>query len=105
MSTSSRMAVGVAAAAVGVGVSQLLSRFVSPTADVMNLMPEPIREWTIQEFGTSARLFVSIMVLEVVAAVAAVIAIEAFPNPAGQLPRRRRGRLRGGAFPAGSTIG
>ena len=75
VSTLSRMAVGVAAAAAGVGVSQLLSAFFSPAADATNLVPRSVREWALQEFGTSARLFLSLMVLEVIVAVVAVTAI------------------------------
>ena len=65
----------MAAAVVGVGTSQLLSIFLSPTADVMNLLPEPLKNWGMQEFGTSASLFFSLMALEIVAGVAAVAAI------------------------------
>ena len=77
-----RMGAGVAAAAVGVGVAQLLATFFSPAADVrtsvgtavVNLTPGPVKEWAIQTFGTSDKLFLSVMVLVVIAAVAALTA-------------------------------
>jgi DMSO/TMAO reductase YedYZ molybdopterin-dependent catalytic subunit len=76
------MGAGVAAAAVGVGVAQLLATFFSPAADVrtsvgtavVNLTPGPVKEWAIQTFGTSDKLFLSVMVLVVIAAVAALTA-------------------------------
>jgi len=76
------MGAGVAAAAVGVGVAQLLATFFSPAADVrtsvgtavVNLTPGPVKEWAIQTFGTSDKLFLSVMVLVVIAAVAAITA-------------------------------
>ena len=81
-STGLRMGAGVAAAAVGVGVAQLLATFFSPAADVrtsvgtavVNLTPGPVKEWAIQTFGTSDKLFLSVMVLVVIAAVAALTA-------------------------------
>ena len=81
-STGLRMGAGVAAAAVGVGVAQLLATFFSPAADVrtsvgtavVNLTPGPVKEWAIQTFGTSDKLFLSVMVLVVIAAVAAFTA-------------------------------
>ena len=76
------MGAGVAAAAVGVGVAQLLATFFSPAADVrtsvgtavVNLTPGPVKEWAIQTFGTADKLFLSVMVLAVIAAVAAFTA-------------------------------
>jgi len=76
------MGAGVAAAAVGVGVAELLATFFSPAADVrtsvgtavVNLTPGPVKEWAIQTFGTSDKLFLSVMVLAVIAAVAAITA-------------------------------
>ena len=81
-STGSRAGAGIAAAAVGLGVAQLLATFFSPAADVrtsvgtavVNLTPGPVKEWAIQTFGTSDKLFLSVMVLVVIAAVAAVTA-------------------------------
>ena len=74
------MGAGVAAAAVGVGVAQLLATFFSPAADVrdsvgsavINLTPGPVKEWAIQTFGTNDKLFLTVMVLVVIAAIAAV---------------------------------
>jgi len=76
------MGAGVAAAAVGVGAAELLATFFSPAADVrtsvgtavVNLTPGPVKEWAIQTFGTSDKLFLSVMVLAVIAAVAAITA-------------------------------
>ena len=74
------MGSGVAAAAVGVGVAQLLATFFSPAADVrtsvgsavINLTPGPVKEWAIQTFGTSDKLFLTVMVLVVIAVAAAI---------------------------------
>ncbi|MGV0991240.1 MAG: molybdopterin-dependent oxidoreductase [Mycobacterium sp.] len=82
-SAGMRMSAGVAAAAVGVGVAQLLATFFSPAADVrtsvgsavINLTPGPVKEWAIQTFGTSDKLFLTVMVLVVIAAVAAISAL------------------------------
>jgi len=91
---SGRMAAGLAAAAVGVGVAQLLATFFSPAADVrtsvgsavINLTPGPVKEWAIQTFGTSDKLFLTVMVLVVIAAVAAVSALwERSRIPVGSL--------------------
>ena len=76
------MGAGVAAAALGVGVAQFLATFFSPAADVrtsvgtavVNLTPGPVKEWAIQTFGTADKLFLSVMVLVVIAAVAAFTA-------------------------------
>ena len=81
-STGSRAGAGISAAAVGLGVAQLLATFFSPAADVrtsvgtavVNLTPGPVKEWAIQTFATSDKLFLSVMVLVVIAAVAAVTA-------------------------------
>jgi len=80
--TGSRAGAGIAAAAVGLGVAQLLATFFSPAADVrtsvgtavVNLTPGPVKEWAIQTFGTADKLFLSVMVLVVIAAVAAFTA-------------------------------
>ncbi len=82
-SITARMAAGVAAAAVSLGVTQLAASFFSPAADartavgtaVINLTPGPAKEWAIQTFGTSDKTFLTIMVLVVVAALAAISAI------------------------------
>lgn len=77
-----RMGAGVAAAAVGLGVAQLLASFFSPAADVriavgtavVNLTPGPAKEWAIQTFGTADKLFLSVMVVLVIAVLAALSA-------------------------------
>ncbi len=78
-----RMAAGLAAAAVALGVTQILAMFFSPAADartavgtaVINLTPGPVKEWAIQTFGTSDKMFLTVMVVVVVAALCAVTAI------------------------------
>ena len=88
------MGAGLAAAAVGVGVAQLLATFFSPAADVrtsvgsavINLTPGPVKEWAIQTFGTNDKLFLTVMVLVVIAAAAAVSALwERSRIPVGSL--------------------
>ncbi|MFN8033298.1 MAG: molybdopterin-dependent oxidoreductase [Mycobacterium sp.] len=82
-STGLRMGAGIAAAAVSLGVAQLLAVFFSPAADartavgtaVINLTPGPVKEWAIRTFGTADKLFLSVMVIVVIAALAAVAAI------------------------------
>jgi DMSO/TMAO reductase YedYZ molybdopterin-dependent catalytic subunit len=79
---------GVAAAAVALGITQLLAVFVGPQADsrtsvgsaVIDLTPGPVKEWAITTFGTADKLVLSVLVLAVIAVVAAV---------AGSLERRR----------------
>ena len=83
------MAGGIAAAAVAVGVAQLLGAAFGPEADVrtavgsavIELTPGPVKEWAIQLFGTADKLFLSVAVLVVIALLAAV---------AGLLERKRR---------------
>ncbi|MCW1956972.1 MAG: oxidoreductase, partial [Mycobacterium sp.] len=80
---AARMAAGAAAAAVSLGVTQLVGTVFSPAADarnavgtaVINLTPGPVKEWAIQTFGTSDKTFLTIMVVLVAAAVCAVAAI------------------------------
>lgn len=81
--TSARIAAGLAAAAVSLGVTQILASVFSPAADarnavgtaVINLTPGPVKEWAIQTFGTNDKTFLTIMVVVVVAAVCAIAAI------------------------------
>ena len=78
-----RMAAGLAAAAVALGVTQVLAVFFSPAADartavgtaVINLTPGPVKEWAIQTFGTADKTFLTVMVVVVVAALCSVAAI------------------------------
>ncbi|KQY10014.1 oxidoreductase [Mycobacterium sp. Root135] len=74
--------IGVAAAAVALGVAQLTAVAFGPHADsrtavgsaVVDLTPGPVKEWAIQSFGTSDKLALSIVVLVVVAVIAAITA-------------------------------
>jgi DMSO/TMAO reductase YedYZ molybdopterin-dependent catalytic subunit len=81
--TGLRMAAGVAAAAVALGVVQLAAAFSAPAADartavgtaVINLTPGGVKEWAILTFGTADKLFLSVSVIVVTGALAAVAAI------------------------------
>jgi len=86
MSTSpagARIGAGVAAAAVSLGVTQLVATFFSPAADartavgtsVLNLTPGPVKEWAIQTFGTANKLFLTVMVVAVITALCGLAAI------------------------------
>ena len=88
------MGAGVAAAAVALGATQLLAAFFSPAADarnavatsVVDLTPGPVKEWAIQLFGTSDKLFLSWMVVIVILFIAAVAALWERPRrPVGSL--------------------
>ena len=78
----SRMLAGIAAAAVALGVTQLVAVAFGPQADartavgssVIDLSPGPVKEWVIQTFGTADKLVLSILVLGVIALIAAVTA-------------------------------
>ena len=71
---------GIAAAAVALGVTQLLAVFVGPESDarnavgsaVIDLTPGPVKEWAIQTFAMADKLVLSVLVVAVIAAVAAV---------------------------------
>ncbi|MDH6197110.1 DMSO/TMAO reductase YedYZ molybdopterin-dependent catalytic subunit [Mycobacterium frederiksbergense] len=73
---------GIAAAAVALGVTELLAVFFGPAADartavgsaVIDLTPGPVREWAITTFGTADKLVLSVLVLAVIAGIAAVAA-------------------------------
>ncbi|BBY43448.1 molybdopterin-dependent oxidoreductase [Mycolicibacterium celeriflavum] len=73
---------GIAAAAVALGVTQLLAAFVGPEADartavgssVIDRTPGPVKEWAIQTFGMADKLVLSMLVLAVIAVVAAAAA-------------------------------
>jgi DMSO/TMAO reductase YedYZ molybdopterin-dependent catalytic subunit len=77
-----RMLAGVAAAAVALGVTELLAVAFGPQADartavgsaVIDLTPGPVKEWAIQTFGMADKLVLSVLVLAVIAAIAAVTA-------------------------------
>jgi DMSO/TMAO reductase YedYZ molybdopterin-dependent catalytic subunit len=78
-----RAMAGVAAAAVALGVTQLLAVIFGPGSDartavgsaVIDLTPGPVKEWAIQTFGTSDKLVLSVLVLAVIAVLAAVTAM------------------------------
>ena len=90
-----RILCGVAAAAVAVGVAQLVAAPFGPAADaldavgsaVVRLTPGPVAEWAIRRFGTADKLFLSVAVVADLAVVAAV---------AGLVEKRR--------VPAGSAL-
>src|SRR5829696_5784251 len=77
-----RMLAGIAAAAVALGVTQLLAVAFGPHADartaigsaVIDLTPGPVKEWAIQTFATADKLVLSVLVLVVIAVIAAVTA-------------------------------
>src|SRR5690349_16291735 len=77
-----RMLAGIAAAAVALGVTQLVAVAFGPQADartaigsaIIDLTPGPVKEWTIQTFGTADKLFLSILIIGVIALIAAVTA-------------------------------
>ncbi|MGB0437919.1 MAG: oxidoreductase, partial [Mycobacterium sp.] len=83
---------GIAAAAVSVGVAQLVSAVFGRQADVrtaagsavIDLTPGPVKEWAIQTFGTADKLVLSVLVLVVIAVVAAVAGLaESVRRPLG----------------------
>src|ERR1700712_5868530 len=71
---------GLAAAAVAVGITQLLGAPFGQAADaltsvgsaVIDLTPGPLKEWAIQTFGTSDKLFLLIAMLTVIGVLAVV---------------------------------
>jgi DMSO/TMAO reductase YedYZ molybdopterin-dependent catalytic subunit len=73
---------GIAAAAVALGVTELLAVPFGPEADartavgasVIDLTPGPVTEWAIQTFGMADKLMLTMLVLAVIAVVAAVTA-------------------------------
>jgi len=79
---------GVAAAAVAVGVAQLVGAAFGPQADVRTAVgssviertPGPLKEWAIQTFGTADKLFLTVAVLVVVAALAVIAGIVETPR-------------------------
>jgi DMSO/TMAO reductase YedYZ molybdopterin-dependent catalytic subunit len=73
---------GIAAAAVALGVAQLVSVAFGPQADartavgsaVIDLTPGPVKEFAIQTFGMADKLVLSLLVLAMIAAIAAISA-------------------------------
>jgi DMSO/TMAO reductase YedYZ molybdopterin-dependent catalytic subunit len=88
-SSNERMIAGVAAAAVSLGVAQLVGIPFGARADaraaigsdVVDLTPGPVKEWAIQTLGSLDKLFVAVVVLVVIATIAAI---------AGTLETQRR---------------
>ncbi len=88
-SSNERMIAGVAAAAVSLGVAQLVGIPFGARADaraaigsvVVDLTPGPIKEWAIQTLGSLDKLFLAVVVLVVIATIAAI---------AGSFETRRR---------------
>ena len=85
---------GIAAAAVALGVTQLLAAPFGPAADartavgsaVIDLTPGPVKEWAIQTFGTADKLFLSVAVVVVIAVIAAIAATAEAPRrPVGSI--------------------
>jgi DMSO/TMAO reductase YedYZ molybdopterin-dependent catalytic subunit len=85
---------GIAAAAVALGAAALVAVPFGASADsrtaigstVVDLTPGPVKEWAIQLFGTSDKLFLALSVLVVIAVVAAVAArFERSRIPTGSL--------------------
>jgi DMSO/TMAO reductase YedYZ molybdopterin-dependent catalytic subunit len=82
MTARGRPLAGIAAAAVALGVTQLLAVFVGPQADartavgsaVIDLTPGPVKEWAITTFGMADKLVLSVLVLVVIAVIAALAA-------------------------------
>src|SRR6201997_2569408 len=112
----SRALNGLAAAAVAVGTTELVSVPFGRGADALNavgsavidLTPGPVKEWAISTFGTADKLFLSVAMLAVIAALAvaagrwetrqrpigsAVIALAGFAGCAAILSRPGGGLL------------
>ena len=90
----SRALYGLAAAAVAVGVTQLLAAPFGRGADALNavgsavidLTPGPVKEWAIQTFGTSDKLFLSVTMIAVIAVLAAAAGVWETPRrPVGSV--------------------
>lgn len=79
---ASRMGAGIAAAAVALGVTQLLAAPLGSAADartavgsaIIDLTPGAAKEWAIRTFGTSDKLFLTVTVLIVILLLAAIAA-------------------------------
>ncbi len=89
-----QMADGVAAAAVALGVTQLLAVPFGAAADsrtavgsaVIDLTPGPVKEWAIQTFGTADKLFLTVAVLVGVVGIAGLSAVWETPRrPVGSI--------------------
>ncbi|MGV0836264.1 molybdopterin-dependent oxidoreductase [Mycolicibacterium thermoresistibile] len=85
---------GIAAAAVALGAAQLAAIPLGAQADartavgstVIDLTPNPIRDWLLQTLGSGGKLFLSVTVLIAIAAVAAIAgSLETPRRPVGSL--------------------
>ncbi|MBV9641287.1 MAG: molybdopterin-dependent oxidoreductase [Mycobacteriaceae bacterium] len=83
---------GVAAAAVAVGLTQLVAAPLGRGADALNavgsavidLTPGPVKEWAIRTFGTADKVFLSVAVVAVIVVIAAAAGrMESRARPAG----------------------
>ena len=83
---------GIACAATGLGISEILAVLFGPAADpvtavgaeIIELTPGAVKEWAIQTFGTADKLFLVVAVILTVAAIAAFAGIsEARRRPVG----------------------
>ncbi len=101
-----RKLTGLAAAAVAVGLTQLLAAPFGREADALNavgsavidLTPGPVKEWAIQLFGTADKLVLSILVLVIIGVLAAVAGdLEARRPPMGSALLVAGGLLGGAA--------
>ena len=87
---------GVAAAAVALGVAQLVGVAFGPEADVrtavgasvIELTPGPVKDGAIDTFGTADKLALTVMVLMAIAVIAASSSV---PRRAGSSPVESRG--------------
>jgi DMSO/TMAO reductase YedYZ molybdopterin-dependent catalytic subunit len=78
-----RMVSGTAAAATALGAAQLAAIPFGSAADALNavgsavidLTPGPVKEWAIQTFGTADKLFLSVTIVVVIVALAAVAGV------------------------------
>ena len=86
--------VGVAAAAVALGVAQIVAVAFGPHADsrtaigsaIIDLTPGPAKEWAIQTFGTSDKLFLTVVILVAIGVIAALTArYETRRRPVGSI--------------------
>ncbi len=109
---TSRALNGLAAAAVAVGLAELIAAPFGSDADALNavgsavidLTPGPLKEWAIRTFGTADKLFLSVMMLAVIAALAAEAGRWETPAKANRQRADRRGRrrrVRGDSVPTG----
>jgi len=85
---------GVAAAAVAVGLTQLVAALFGRGADALNAVgsavidatPGAVKEWAIQTFGTADKMFLSVAVLAVMVIIAAAAGrLESHRRPVGSV--------------------